>query len=407
MPPPWAEGAAPMKLNVLYHHRTQGRGAEGVHISSIVHALRAMGHSVTVVSPPGIDPLHPAHSTPVDKSHVRTGGMQTLWKLVSKYLPNFLFEIAEILYNVPAYRRLDAVLASQKFDLIYERYAFYLVVGALLARKHGVPLVVEANEVSGIVSRARRQSYPALCSRFERFLFARCAGIHTVSSHLRNMILKQKVPEDRVRVVPNAFDVAKVEGIGKSDELLKKLDIRSRLVIGFAGWFDHWDRLDFFVEVFRGLRQSHSNTVLLLIGDGPVLREVRELVNAYGLTGDVVLTGAVPRSDIYRHLCLMDIAVLPHSNDFGSPVVMFEFMGLRIPVVAPRLAPIEDIHRDGDTALLFDPLDAGQCRGAIERLVASPALRDQLAERAYRKLTTCHTWHRNAELILHSAGILH
>ena len=38
-----------MKLNILYHHRTQGRGAEGVHITSIVRALQAMGHSVTVL----------------------------------------------------------------------------------------------------------------------------------------------------------------------------------------------------------------------------------------------------------------------------------------------------------------------------------------------------------------------
>jgi glycosyltransferase involved in cell wall biosynthesis len=394
-----------MKLNILYHHRTQGRGAEGVHISSIVNALRAMGHSVTVVSPPGIDPLHPAHSTPVDKSRVSTGGVQTLWKLISKYLPNFLFEIAEISYNVPAYRRLKAVLASQRFDLIYERYAFYLIAGAVLARKHGIPFVLEANEVSGIVNRARKQSYPALCSRFERFLFARCAGIHTVSSRLRTMILEQRVPGDRVQLVPNAFDVAKVEGIGKSEELLKKFDIRSRLAVGFAGWFDHWDRLDFFVEVFRELRKSHSDVVLVLIGDGPVVGEVRRIVDAYGLARDVIFTGAVARTEIYHYLSLIDIAVLPHSNDFGSPVVMFEFMGLRKPVVAPRLAPIEDVHQDGDTALLFDPLDANQCRGAIERLVASPALREQLAERAYRKLTTQHTWQRNAELILFSAGI--
>jgi glycosyltransferase involved in cell wall biosynthesis len=394
-----------MKLNVLYHHRTQGRGAEAVHISSIVHALRGMGHSVTVVSPPGIDPLDPTHAIPVDKARVRTGGMQTIWKLISRHLPNFLFEIAEICYNVSAYRRLSTVLASQKFDLIYERYAFYLIVSGLLAREHDIPLVLEANEVSGIASRARRQSYPSLCSRFERFLFARCSGIHTVSSHLKNMILKQGVPEARLHLVPNAFDIAKVEGIAKSTELVRTLGLASRLVVGFAGWFDHWDRLDFFVEVFRELKKSHSHITLLLVGDGPVLAEARQLVDAYGLAGDVVFTGPVPRSRIYDYLALIDIAVLPHSNDFGSPVVMFEFMGLRKPLVAPRLAPIQDVHRDGDTALLFDPLNISQCRDAINRLIMSPALRAELAERAYLKVSTQHTWSRNAELILRSAGI--
>lgn len=392
-------------LRIAYHHRTQGRGAEAVHISSIVHALRAMGHEVVVVSPPGIDPLDPANSTPVDKAQVRTGGVQTFWKLVSRHMPNFLFELAEIAYNVTAYRRLAAALDSQRFDLVYERYAFYLVAGAVAARRRGIPFVLEANEVSGIPNRARKQSYPALCRRFERFLFARCAGIHTVSSYLKKMILAQGVPDARVHVVPNAFDVGKVQGIGGKGPLAGELGLEGRLVMGFAGWFDRWDRLDFFIEVFEGLRKAHANLAMLLIGDGAVLGEARRVVSERGLANDVVFTGAVPRAAVHRYLNLLDIAVLPHSNDFGSPVVMFEFMGLRKPVVAPRLAPIEDVHRDGETALLFKPLDVAECRAAIERLVVSPQLRAQVAARAYDKLCTDHTWKRNAELILHAAGL--
>lgn len=393
-----------MKLNILYHHRTQGRGAEGVHIVSIVRALEAMGHAVTVLSPPGVDPLDPRHSAPVDKSQVRTGGVQTLWKWISRHLPNFLFELAEIGYNLPAWWRLRRALATRKFDLVYERYAFYLVAGAVLARRRGIPFVLEANEVSGIANRARPQSYPRLCAWFERRLFARCAGIHTVSSRLKEMILDQGVPGERVHVVPNAFDVGKVRTRGKNPALVEQHGLRGKLVLGFAGWFDRWDRLDFFVDVFRELRKSHDELYLVLIGDGPVLADVRRRIVHDGLTGHVTLTGAVTRDRIYDYLSLIDIAVLPHSNDFGSPVVMFEFMGLKIPVVAPRLPPILDVHTDGETAMLFNPLDPGQCREAIEQLVASPELRQRVAQRAYRKLQTDHTWQRNAALILESAG---
>lgn len=393
-----------MKLNILYHHRTQGRGAEGVHIVSIVHALQAMGHSVTVLSPPGVDPLDPRHSAPVDKSKVKTGGIQTLWKWISRHLPNFLFELAEIGYNVAAYLRLQRVLRTRKFDLIYERYAFYLVAGAVVARRHGIPFVLEANEVNGIAHRARSQSYPGLCGRFERFLFARCVGIHTVSSQLKRMILRQGVPDSRVHVVPNAFDVAKVKIRGKNPDLMHQYQLSGKLVLGFAGWFDRWDRLDFFVEVFRILRKSHDDLKLVLIGDGPVLDEIRKLVARHGLEKHIVFTGPVARDRIYEFLALIDVAVLPHSNDFGSPVVMFEFMGLKIPLVAPRLPPIQDVHVHGETAMLFDPLKIESCRLAIESLVVSPEIRAQLAQRAYAKLQNDHTWQRNASLILESAG---
>ena len=72
-------------LNILYHHRTQGRGAEGVHIVSIVHALEKLGHRVTVLSPSGVDPLNAAGDAPVDKARVETRGMQTVWKWVHPY----------------------------------------------------------------------------------------------------------------------------------------------------------------------------------------------------------------------------------------------------------------------------------------------------------------------------------
>ena len=394
-----------MSLNILYHHRTQGRGAEGVHITSIVHALQAMGHRVTVVSPPGVDPMNPAHSTPVDKAQVKTGGIQSIWKWISRHLPNSLFEMAELAYNIPAWWRLRAVMSSQKFDLVYERYAFYLLAGALLARQKRIPFVLEANEVSGIEHRARKQTLPAFCAFFERLLFARCTSILTVSSHLKARILLQELPHDRVRVVPNAFNLDKVKGIARKPALQQQLGLAEKTVFGFAGWFDQWDRLDMLIDVYAELLPAHPESRLLLIGDGPVTPGLRDQARRLGLQDKVVLTGAVPRAQVFDYISLLDIAVLPHSNNFGSPVVMFEFMGLRIPVVAPRLEPILDVQRDGETALLFDPLDRAQCGAAIERLLASPGLRQEMAARAYAKLVAEHTWHQNAAQIIEAAGL--
>ena len=41
---------------VLYHHRTQGKAVEGVHIRGITDALRAEGVAVDIISLPGADP---------------------------------------------------------------------------------------------------------------------------------------------------------------------------------------------------------------------------------------------------------------------------------------------------------------------------------------------------------------
>ena len=395
----------PAKLHILYHHRTQGRGAEGVHITSIVRSMETMGHKVTVLSPPGIDPMSTAGNAPVDKSNVKTSGINSFWKFVSKNLPNFMFELAEIGYNIPASRRLEKELSANRYDMIYERYAFYMFAGSVKAKKYNIPFVLEANEVNGIKERARKQSFPALCGIFERFIFKRCTSIHTVSSYLKNMIIKQGVHDEVVIVSPNAVDPQKFFGVKNSGELRKQYGLEGKKVLGFAGWFDHWDRLDLLVDVFVKIRKNHPDTALLLIGDGKVLQTVREKAKRAGIEQHIVLTGPVKRDVVHQYLSLLDMAVFTHSNEFGSPVVMFEFMGLKIPIVAPRLLPITDVLVDNENALLFDILNMNEMELKIRLILDDTALAVKLASNAYDKLMTHHTWDNNAREIIHSAGI--
>ncbi len=394
------------KLNILYHHRTQGRGAEGVHITSIVKALEAMGHYVVVLSPPGINPLETAGNAPVDKSSVETKGVGSLWKFVSNHLPNFIFEFIEIVYNIPSSRRLEKELSRNHYDIIYERYAFYMISGAIKAKKFNIPLVLEANEVSGIKDRARTQTFSRLCAKFERFLFSRCTSIHTVSSYLKEMIVKQGVEASKVIVTPNAIDPQKFTGIKDCSDLKEKFAIKNDMtVIGFAGWFDNWDRLDLLVDVFYELKQKNSNLILLLVGDGSVLHQVRQKINEYQIQNNVILTGAVSRELVQQYISLLDIAVITHSNEFGSPVVMFEFMGLKIPIVAPKLLPITDVLDDHETSLLFDTMNMQQLTDTLNILIEDTQLQQKLAQAAFNQLMAKHTWHNNAEEIVTAATV--
>jgi glycosyltransferase involved in cell wall biosynthesis len=172
------------------------------------------------------------------------------------------------------------------------------------------------------------------------------------------------------------------------------------VVIGFAGWFDRWDRLDFLVDVFSELKRSHANLKLCLVGAGPAAEELGIKVKMSPYSADIVLTGAVPRADVYSCIQTFDIGVLPHSNVFGSPIVMFEMMGLGIPLVMPRLPPIEDVHRDAETALLFTPLDFDGCRTALTRMLDDRALREGLAARSLALLTGTYTWKETGRRIL-------
>ncbi|MFK5947647.1 MAG: glycosyltransferase family 4 protein [Methylococcales bacterium] len=372
---------------------------------SIVNALQDMGHIVKVLSPPGIDPVKTAGNAPVDKSDVKTSGINSIWKFLSKHTPNVIFEFVEIFYNVFAAKKLEEELSKNSYDIIYERYAFYMIAGSLKAKKYNIPFVLEANEVSGIQNRARKQSLPWLCSKFEKILFNNCTSILTVSSYLKQMIKKQGVNDDSVLIAPNAIDPNKFSGKNIDNNLINKYNLKDQTVIGFAGWFDDWDRLDLLIDVFSKLKETHKNIKILLVGDGEVLNQVRIKANEYNLADDIIMTGPVTRDVVHKYLSLLNIAVITHSNEFGSPVVMFEFMGLEIPVIAPDLLPITDVLTDNENALIFDVLDMAMLESKLSQLILDETLQKRLSSNAYDKLMTQHTWKNNAQQIIETSGV--
>lgn len=387
-------------LRILYHHRTQGRGAEGNHIVSIVTAMRAAGHHVDVLSPPGVDPFNALATVPVDASPVKARGWAALWRAVSLHMPGAIFELAECLYNLPAYFRLRRALRDGRYDLVFERYASYLAAGAFAAKRAGLLFALEINDVSGVADRVRKQHFPRLCAAVEKRVLARCDLAHAVSSYLADRLVELGVPPAKVVVVPNGFDPSRISLSRGRDAVRAEYGLTDTLVIGFAGWFVPWDRIDFLIEVFATVHARLPKLRLCLVGDGTPAREAVERLRGTSLADAVVLTGAVPRQKVYDLIQMFDIGLLPHSNLFGSPVVMFEMMGLGVPLLLPALPPIRDVHADGDTALLFAPLDHEDCSRKLLRLAESVTLRRELAQRAYVRLVETHTWLHTAERIL-------
>src|SRR5277367_4839685 len=104
-------------MNILFHFRIQGTGAEGVHIAGMAGAFRSLGHRVVFSSPGSADPTATAGENPF---HSRR---RTVLGRLAASAPRIVFEFMESAYNAFAGRRLEALLRREKFDLIYERHA--------------------------------------------------------------------------------------------------------------------------------------------------------------------------------------------------------------------------------------------------------------------------------------------
>lgn len=395
------------KLRILYHHRTMGRGAEGLHILHIAEALEAMGHQVDILSPPGIDPRREAGTGPLDMTEVKTRGILTFWKNISRKAPQVIFECIEFCYNFWALPRLILAHRRSHYDLIYERHAMFLLAGTLFSCLTGIPLFVEVNEISG-PKRARRQTFRRLAGWVERFVFHRAAGIFAVSSFLADKIAGKIGIRGSITVASNAIHPKDFQRVFYGERIRTENGLIGKVIFGFAGWFSEWDRLDFLVETFGQLcdQTGRSDLILMLVGDGTVIPSVREQINHLGLEKLVLLTGPIARREILDYLDAIDIAVIPHSNDYGSPMVMFEFMALGKPVVAPALMPILDVIENGKNGLIFPLLSFTVIIQILKELLDNDGKRKQIGAAARERVIRSHTWEANARLIINRFKVI-
>ena len=385
-------------MQFIYHHRTMGRSSQAMHIRSMVEALRADGHQVTIVSPPGVDPLKSAGMMPFLRKGDRAEGLQRIWKYISCECPQSAFEVLELLYNLFVPFRLLPMLWRQPDAVLYERHAYFMFMGVLLGKWFGRPVVLEVNELAGF-KRARGLIMERLARRIDAWVFSRADYILCVSRILADEARQRGASGDRVYVVPNAIDPKRFRDSGTRQSLRERLGLEGSIVIGHVGLFHLWDRLDILIEVVQSIRDRHPEIKVLLVGDGPEMENLKQTACRLGMEGALVLPGPVSRDDVPAYIDAMDICVLPDSNAFGSPIALFEFMAMGKPCVVPDLGPMRDVIDDNVTGIMFPHADYDALGKALLRFVEDSEFRIQVGARAKHTVFKRHTWAANARFI--------
>lgn len=374
-------------MRILYHHRTQGQGAEGVHIRGIIQALKELGHMVDAVSPPGSD--FDEKRNPADRIFFQRWGR--LWRFFSQQIPEVFFELLELTYNLYCYRKLQFKIRSFRPDLIYDRYALFNLSPVLLARRYHLKFVLEVNDAT-FIERSRPLHLKKIARLIEKKILNEAPFIVTISEYFKSLLISEHgIAPEKVIVLPNAIDPKRFD-VCQNNNFRKNLGLEKSFVIGVVGAFVPWHGLDFFVESIVDFLSCKKEAIVLLVGDGPVRPYIEEKIHQKGLGESIRFTGFLPSSEIPAYLSCMDICIMPDSNEHGSPMKIFEYMAMGKPVLAPRYGPIEEVIAHGKNGWLFSPRDGKELCAAVELLAGDKSLRERLAGNAKRDVLSLHTW---------------
>jgi glycosyltransferase involved in cell wall biosynthesis len=373
-------------MRILYSHRIQSRDGQSVHVEELVAAFRSLGHEVLVVGPGFYE-------------QARFGGESRLVPWIRARLPSVIGELAELAYNIPAWWRLRGAFRRFRPALIYERYNLYYLAGTWLARSSGVTLFLEVNApLAEERARFGQLRLRWLAGVLERFVWRSATKVLAVTGVLQQAVAAAGVPADRIVVVPNGIDPAQFSGLP-----VREAGDRP-LVLGFVGFVRDWHGLDAVIAAMAAERGG-PDLRLVVVGDGPARAALEQQAAALGLAERVTFTGLQPREAIPALVAGFDIALQPLVVSYASPLKIFEYMAAGRAIVAPDQPNIREVLHDGETAVLFDPAEAGAMWRAIRRLAGDPALQRRLGEAARAEIARRdYTWRGNAARVVEWAS---
>lgn len=141
--------------------------------------------------------------------------------------------------------------------------------------------------------------------------------------------------------------------------------------------------------------------VLDVLGDGPLMPALKDMVAAKGLTGAVTLHGWIDHKEVQALLSQSQLLTFPSVREFGGGVVL-EAMALGVvPVIADYAGPGELVTPDTGVKVPMGSraeVIAG-FRAALSRLIAAPETIPALSAAALKRVEDHFTWDRKARQI--------
>ena len=191
---------------------------------------------------------------------------------------------------------------------------------------------------------------------------------------------KYKVKRD-VNIIPTGIDVTRFykENIDKDkvNELRKDLKLsRYNFNILYVGRIAKEKSIDFLINNFKDIVKKIPRAKMIIVGDGPDMKELIDLANYNKLSRNIIFTGKVPWDEVPLYYMLADVFVTSSKSETQGLTVI-EAMANSKPVVAINDESFSLVIENMKDGILFD--NDEEYKDAIYKLYKDRKLRDKIS----------------------------
>ena len=305
-------------------------------------------------------------SIPLDKRSYKTKRMFLLFERG----PVFYAEYNVRLFFYLLFHRAD-VLVSNDLDTLPANY--------LAARIRGAELVHDSHEYyTGVPELEGRPFVKKVWKRIEKYIFPKLRSVYTVNDSIA-ALYREEYGVD-IKVVKN-FPVL-TDRSGFTAKTKKELGLpESKKIVLYQGS----------VNMDRGLLeaidaiQQVNDAVLLIVGDGDILEEVKGRVSALDLSEKVIFRKKVPFHELWNYTfhAHLGISLDKDSNinyKYSLPNKIFDFVHAGVPVLASDLVEIRKIFSRFDIGEMISTHDPAEIAKKINFMLNDMARRKAWTE---------------------------
>ncbi len=238
-------------------------------------------------------------------------------------------------------KELRNVLKSGGYKIIHSHINTLSVFPLYAAKKVGVPIRIAHSHSTSNKREWKKNFIKNILKPFSK-LFANyymCCSEHAG----RWLFGKKEYDKGNVFLLNNAIDLEKFK---YNEEIRKQkreeLNIsKDTLIIGHVGRFVEQKNHRFLLDVFNEIYKENQNVNLILVGQGPLMDEMKLKAKNLGLENNVKFLGQ--RDDVNELYQVFDIFLFPSLYE-GLGMVCIEAQVSGLPVVAstevPRIAKV-------------------------------------------------------------------
>lgn len=262
------------------------------------------------------------------------------------------------------------------------------LVGYLLARTYKLPLNVQEH---GDFFSTPYWTNDQLLNRFRRWLalwlLPKADTVRVVTERILKTLEKHGVQSDRILLLPVRTDNAQKDAQAETDSTIRQQLPKNSLVVLTMARLVTQKNVPLLIRAFATLRTEVPAAQLVIVGKGPLEKELRQLSAELGLHESVTF---LPWTDDPTSL-LKEADIYALSSDWeGWGRVLIEAMVAGVPVVTTDVGCAGEVVKDGQHGFVVPVRDEEAFAAKLIKLAVDSTLREHFARQAQRDSEVVH-----------------